>query len=328
MNTPKRYLVASSPHIGAREDTRSIMLDVIIALCPALVVAVYFFGWRALMVTLITVASAVLFEFLFCKIMKKPQAVYDLSAVVTGLILGLNLPVSVPFWIGIVGSAFAILIVKQLYGGIGKNFMNPALAARVFLFSWPDIMASAPDVFNPLPVFSNAVDVITSATPLASMRQGVLPNYSLMEMLLGQHGGCIGETSSLILLMGGAYLVLRKVITPRIPLFYLGTVALLTFLFPRGGIAAHEWMLYQLLSGGLILGAVFMATDYTTSPITKTGKAFFGIGCGLLTILIRYFGSYYEGVSFAILIMNSCTWLFDKISKPRRFGTKKAGKAA
>ena len=236
--------------------------------------------------------------------------------------------VSVPFWIGIVGSAFAILIVKQLYGGIGKNFMNPALAARVFLFSWPDIMASAPDVFNPLPVFSNAVDVITSATPLASMRQGVLPNYSLMEMLLGQHGGCIGETSSLILLMGGAYLVLRKVITPRIPLFYLGTVALLTFLFPRGGVAAHEWMLYQLLSGGLILGAVFMATDYTTSPITKTGKAFFGIGCGLLTILIRYFGSYYEGVSFAILIMNSCTWLFDKISKPRRFGTKKAGKAA
>ncbi len=329
MQHDKPYVVSSSPHIKLEEDTRSIMLDVCIALAFPLVIAVYFFGWRALTLTAVSVSACVFFEWLYRKLLKKPSSVRDMSAVVTGMLLAFNLSVSVPYWLAIAGAFFAIVIVKQLYGGLGKNFMNPALAARVFLFvSFPDFMnhfpAANPGKLLNLPLWG-AVDVVSSATPLAQsfMKSGVLPGadqYSLQTLLLGQMPGSLGEVSKIMLLLGGLYLVVRRVITPRIPLVYIGTVALTTYLFPQGGNDPMQWMITQVLSGGVILGAVFMATDYTTSPVTKRGQWLFAIGCGLLTVFIRYFGTYAEGVSFSILIMNACVWLFDKYSMPRRFG--------
>lgn len=330
-----KFVVSSSPHIKIEEDTRSIMLDVCIALFFPLVIAVYFFGLRALSVTALTVAACVFFEWAYRKLMKKESSVRDLSAVVTGLLLAFNLPAAVPYWLPVVGAFFAIVIVKQLYGGIGKNFLNPALAARVFLFSFPTLMntftAPQPGSLYALPLWGK-VDAVAQATPLSFLKQGVLPpadRFSLQDLLLGQMPGTIGEVSAVMLLLGGLYLIVRRVITPRIPVAYLGTVALITILFPRGDAAALDVMLCELLSGGLVLGAVFMATDYTTSPVTKRGQWIFGVGCGLLTVFIRYFsGSYAEGVSFAILIMNACVWAIDKISLPRRFGVSRWARRA
>ncbi|MDR0381100.1 MAG: RnfABCDGE type electron transport complex subunit D [Oscillospiraceae bacterium] len=319
-----RLVVSSSPHIRAEEDTHSIMLDVCIALAFPLVIAVYFFGLRALTVTAVSVAACVFFEWAYRKLLKKPSSVRDLSAVVTGLLLSFNLPVSVPYWLPVVGAFVAVVVVKQLYGGIGKIFLNPALAARVFLFSFPVWMTSfpkpQPGQWNALPLWG-AVDAVSAATPLSFLKHGALPadTYNLQDLVLGQIPGSLGEVSALMLLLGGVYLVVRRVITPRIPVAYLGTVAALTFLFPKGNVAL-DWMLYEVLSGGLVLGAVFMATDYATSPVTKRGQWIFGVGCGLLTVFIRYFGAYPEGVSYAILVMNACVWLIDKISLPRRFG--------
>jgi len=327
-NEPK-FVVSSSPHIRADEDTRSVMLDVCIALLFPLIIAVYFFGWRALALTALSVAACVFFEWAYRTLMKKPSGVGDLSAVVTGMLLSFNLSAAVPYWMVIIGAFFAIVIVKQLFGGLGKNFMNPALAARVFLFSFPEFMnffpAANPGDLTALPLWGR-VDAVSAATPLSQtfMKSGTLPTaeqFGLQELLFGQMPGVLGEVSKVMLLLGGLYLVVRRVITPRIPLCFLGTVAILTYLFPLGGNDGLDWMLYQLLSGGLILGAVFMATDYATSPVTPRGRIMFGIGCGALTVFIRYFGAYPEGVSFAILIMNSCVWLFDKFSLPRRFGT-------
>ncbi len=320
--TTESLIVSSSPHIRAPEDTRSIMLDVCIALFFPLVIGIYFFGLRAFMLSAIAVLSCVGFEYAYRKLMRKPCAVGDLSAVVTGLLLALNLPAGSPFWIPIVGSFFAIVIVKQLYGGLGKNFLNPALAARAFLFSWPVVMQTFP---TPTPGnFLGGADVVSMATPLSYLKKGVLPpDVTLTEMFLGQKPGSIGEISVLILLLSLVYLIVRRVVTPRIPVAFVGTVALLTFLFPKGDVSSTTWMLYQLCSGGLMLGAVFMATDYVTSPVTPRGQWFFGIGCGLLTVFIRYFGSYPEGVSYAILIMNTCVWMFDKKALPRRFGVKR-----
>lgn len=320
MAMDKQLQVTSSPHIDIAEDTRSLMFDVIIALSPALLLSVFYFGLRALTITLISVASCIAFEFLYRRLMKKHTTIGDLSAVVTGILIAFNLPASAPYWMVVVGAGFAIVVVKQLYGGLGKNFMNPALAARAFLLSWPGIMTTWPKVFEKISVYGSTADVVTSATPLVSLKAGALPDNTLMEMLLGQHSGCLGETSAVVLLLGGVYLVLRKVISPRIPLFYIGTVAVVTFIFPRGGVNNLQWMLYNVLSGGLILGAVFMATDYVTSPVTRGGRALYGIGCGLITVFIRYFGSYPEGVTFAILIMNACAWVLDKAFRPRRYG--------
>lgn len=328
MSTDKQLIVSSSPHGGSNDDTRSIMLDVIIALVPTLILAIFYFGFRSLTLTLVTAASCIAFEYLYRRFMKKSSSIGDLSAVVTGMLIALNLPVSAPYWIAVIGAGFAIIIVKQLYGGIGKNFMNPALAARVFLFSWPTIMNTWPAVFTKAPLFGSTADVVTAATPLTPLKDGLIPDISLMELLLGQHGGSIGENAALVLLLGGVYLVLRKVISPRIPLAFIGSVAVVTFLFPRGGNSGLEWMLYNILSGGVMLGAIFMATDYSTSPVTKTGQVIFGIGCGLLTVFIRYFGSYNEGVSFAILIMNSCVWAIDKASRPKRYGVKRTPEKA
>ncbi len=323
----KQLQVTSHPHIDITEDTRSIMLDVIIALSPALVLSVFYFGFRALTLTLVSTVSCIVFEYLYRKLMKKSNTIGDLSAIVTGMLIAFNLPASAPYWMVVVGAAFAIIIVKQLYGGLGKNFMNPALAARVFLLSWPGVMATWPKVFERIPLYGSTADVVTAATPMASLKAVALPDYTVMELLLGQHGGCLGETSAIVLLLGGVYLVLRKVISPRIPLFYIGTVAALTYFFPRGGLDNLQWMLSNILSGGLMLGAVFMATDYATSPVTRGGQVLYGIGCGLITVFIRYFGSYPGGVSFSILIMNACTWVLDKSSRPRRYGVtrKKAG---
>jgi len=322
MNTEKKLTVSSSPHVRSRTDTRGIMLDVIIALCPALVAAVIVFGLRALVMVLVSVASSVFFEWAYRKLLKKPSSIGDLSAVITGMLVAYCIPANAPYWLPIPGTFFAIIVVKQLFGGIGKNFMNPALAGRAFLFSWPVIMTTwmAPRSYSSL--FNLAADAVTGATPMASLHMSRLPETGLLDMFLGNIGGSLGEVSALALLIGGAYLVIRRVISPRIPLSYILTVAVITFLFPRGN--GHlEWMLYNVLGGGLMLGAIFMATDYSTSPVTSWGQIIFGIGCGLVTVFIRYFGSYSEGVSYAILVMNTCVWLIDKHTSPRRFGVSR-----
>lgn len=312
MNETKKLIVSSSPHIRAPRDTRAIMLDVIIALVPALIASVIFFGLNSLIVTAVSVVSCVVFEWLYRFLMKKSCAIGDLSAVVTGLLLAFCLPPTVPFWVPIIGALFAIVLVKQLFGGIGKNFLNPALAGRAFLFSYPVLMTSWKAA-----AFQG--DAWTGATPLASLHAGTLAPDSVGAMFLGNIGGCIGEVSALALLLGGAWLVYRKVIGLRIPLTYIGTVAVITLLFPRGN-NAILWMLQNLFAGGLMLGAIFMATDYCTSPVTPKGQIIYGIGCGVLTVIIRYFGSYAEGVSYAILIMNLTVWMIDKATAPRRFG--------
>ena len=314
--------VTSSPHMRHEDTTRLIMLDVIIALCPALVWAVYLFGARALTLTAVSVGSAVLFEYLYRLIMNKSNDIGDLSAAVTGMLLAFCLPVSVPLWMPAVGSFFAIVIVKQLYGGIGKNVVNPALAARVFLFlAFPGDMARFTAPSEKLPAFSlKGADIVASATPLASLKEGVAPPDSLLDLFLGNCAGCIGEISVLLLLAGALYLFVRKIITWQIPVCYIATVAVLSYLFPASGMDAVQYVLSTLCSGGLNLGAFFMATDYVTSPVTYRGRIFYGIGCGLITVFIRTCGSYPEGVSFAILVMNCLAWYIDKFTRPRVFG--------
>ncbi len=313
--------ISSSPHVHAPVSTKLIMRDVLLALIPALLGGIYFFGLRALLVTAFSAAACVVLEWGYCALTHTPCKVYDLSAVVTGVLLAFACPVTIPLWTIFLGDFFAIIIVKMLFGGIGRNIVNPALAGRAFLFSWPALMNSwiKPGLQN---MFS-VVDAQTCATPLYQMGQGQLPESSLSDLFLGNVGGCIGETSALLLLVGFGFLLLRRVLSARIPLAFVGTVAILTFLFPRGGASALGWMSAQLLSGGLLLGAIFMATDYVTSPITRLGQVIYGIGCGVLTVVIRYFGSYPEGVSYAILIMNCCVVLLDRIGRSRKFGARK-----
>ena len=315
--------ISSSPHVHAPVTTRTIMRDVIIALLPALAGSVYFFGPRALTVTLVSVLACFVFEKLYCKLMKLDDETYDLSACVTGMLLAFVCPPTIAYWQIVLGAAFAILLVKMLFGGIGRNIVNPALAGRAFMFSWPVAMSTWVKVGweNQASVFGNA-DVVTAATPLANMHQGLMPEATISDMFLGNIGGCIGETSALLLLIGFGYLLIRKVITPRIPLIYIGTVAVLTFLFPLGN-DRITWMAAQIFGGGLMLGAIFMATDYVTSPITKKGQIIYAIGCGALTVLIRYFGGYNEGVSYAILVMNTCVVLLDRIGRPTKYGAPK-----
>lgn len=318
--------LSSSPHVHGSNRTWKLMLDVIIALVPALVWAIIAFGFRALTLTAVSVAACVIFEWGYRKLMKLDNTVPDLSAVVTGILLAFVCPVTLPYWVIIIGDFFAIIIVKQLFGGIGKNFINPALGARAFLFSWASLMTNWVPYGGRPGIFSTA-DAVTSATPLDAMHNGVLSDYALPDMFLGKIGGSMGEISALMLIIGGLYLVIRRVISLRIPLAYIGTVALLAFLFPQGN-DRLVWMGAQVLSGGLMLGAWFMATDYVTSPVTGWGQIIYGVGCGIITIVIRYFGAYPEGVSYAILVMNCCVVLLDKIGVPKRFGLVKAGKEA
>lgn len=315
--------ISSSPHVHGSVTTRTIMRDVLIALSPALIGSVFFFGFRALMVTLVSAAACVFFEWGWCKLRRIRSNVYDLSAVVTGVLLAFVCPVTIPYWALIAGDFFAIIVVKMLFGGLGKNIVNPALAGRAFMFSWPVLMSTWVKVgfANQTGVLST-VDAVTAATPLANMHQGLMPEATISQMFLGNVGGSLGETSVLLLLIGFCYLLFRKVITPRIPVSYIGTVALLAFLFPQGNDRV-AWMAAQLCGGGLMLGAIFMATDYVTSPVTRLGQIIYGIGCGLLTILIRYFGGYNEGVSYAILVMNTCVVLLDRVGRPQKFGAPK-----
>lgn len=307
----KLFTVSSSPHIKSKETVSTVMRDVIIALCPALIAAVYFFGIRALIVTLTAVASSVLSEFIFNKITKRPNSVKDLSAVVTGILLAFNLPVSIPLWMVAIGSAFAIIVVKCFFGGIGQNIVNPALAARAFLLA-----------AYPVAMTAWTLDGATSATPLGIIRNGGGMAPELMDVFMGANtAGCIGEVSALALLIGGLYLLYRKVITWHIPVTYIGTVFLMTTILGGDGLASNG--LYQIFIGGLMIGAIFMATDYTTCPMTKLGQVIFGIGCGVLTSLIRLYGGYAEGVSYSILIMNLFVPIIDKITIPRVFGGAK-----
>ncbi len=330
---PKLLTVSPSPHIRTEDTTRSIMLDVCIALMPALIWGIYIFGLRALTITLVSVVFALLSELVWELLMKKPLTISDMSAVVTGLLLAMNLPVTVPLWMPAVGAVFAIIVVKQLFGGIGKNFMNPALAARVFLFAWPTHMGAeaftAPGTkLSPLAISVSAPDAVSSATPLAILKNGGTSELSMLDMILGNEAGCIGEVSALLLTVGFVYLLIRRVITWRIPILYIGTVAVVTFLTAKTSLP-FVFAGQEIFSGGLFLGAIFMATDYTTSPITEKGRTIYAIGCGLLTVFIRYFGGYAEGVSFSILIMNLLVWYLDRYTKPIRFGgasDEKSGK--
>ena len=311
-----KLTVASSPHIRGNFRTNRIMLDVVLSLMPAFAVGVWRFGPRALAVTLVSVACAVAFEWLYSVVTRKRNTIVDGSAAVTGLLLALTLPHTVPWWQVIVGNFFAIVVVKALCGGLGQNIFNPALAARALLM-----------LIYPVGLTRYVgIDGVTAATPLHHMVMPALPEESIPDMFLGNCSGSIGEISALALLIGGAYLVYRKVISIRIPAGYLGTVALVTLIFSKTG-APVAWMLYSLFSGGVMLGAIFMATDYATSPATPMGQIVFGIGCGILTVIFRYFGLFPEGVTYAILIMNALVWFIDRHTAPRRFGVRKGGQA-
>ena len=327
-----KLIATSNPHIRSNETTRSIMLDVIIAMLPALAFAIFNFGLRALTLTAVSVVACIFWEWLYRKLMKKPQSIGDLSCVVTGMLLAFVCPVHMPYWMIIIGDFFAIVVVKQLFGGIGKNFLNPALAGRaVLLASYAGTMTSWVDpAVNKAAIIGSNADIVTTATPLAIMKTGdfaeLLSAHSVGSMFVGTGiPGSLGEVSALALLIGGVYLIWRKVINWQTPVAYIATVAVLTFLFPKQG-SGLEWMLYSIFGGGLFLGAFFMATDYATSPVTKKGQLIFGIGCGLFTVLIRYFGSYNEGVCYSIMVMNLLVALIDKYTKPTRFGVVKSDK--
>ena len=322
-NLKEKLIVSESPHVRQGSSTAGIMLDVVIALIPALIAGVIVFGYRAAVLSVVCVAAAVFFEWAWCKILKKPSTIGDFSAAVTGLLLALNLPVTFPFWMAVIGALFAIIIVKQFFGGIGHNFMNPALAARAFLLtSWAQPMTTWVAPFSKVLMFNNA-DAVSSATPLALIKSGAadLPGY--MELFLGKIGGSIGEVSILALLIGAAYLLIRRVISIKIPATYILTVAVLTFAFGgKDGIFTGD-AIYHILSGGLMLGAFFMATDYVTTPYTPKGQIIFGIGCGIITAVIRLWGGYPEGVTYSILLMNVATPLIDRFTAPKRFGEVK-----
>lgn len=323
----KKLLVSASPHIHSPETTTGVMGDVIISLLPALVMAVVWFGSRALVLTAVCIGTAVLAEWLSRRVMKRPNTLGDLSAVVTGLILALNLPASLPLWMAAIGSVVAIAVVKQMFGGIGQNFVNPAMTARIILMvSFPTAMArwTAPLVS------AWSADAVTTATPMASLAASSGGNLSadlpsLWRMLVGYHGGSMGEVCALALLVGGVYLIIRRVISPIIPAAYIGTVAVWMLAAGRGDL---RFVAYELLGGGLLLGAFFMATDYATSPITAKGKWIFGIGCGVITSVIRLYGSLPEGVSFSIILMNILVPHIERLTLPRAFGAEKKKKEA
>lgn len=310
-----KLIVSSSPHIRSDETIGRIMRDVVIALLPATLAGIYYFRLGAVKVILFAVLSAIITEAVIQKIRKQEVTINDWSAVVTGLLLAFNMPASAPWWLPVIGSIFAIAVVKQLFGGLGHNFMNPALAARAMLLaSWPVQMTSW---------VTPGADAVSTATPLAmiSGAEAVATDLpGLSDLLFGNIGGCIGETSALALIIGGVYLVYRGVITPRIPVIYISTVAVITFV--AGGWDPN-FMIYQVLAGGLMIGAIYMATDYASSPVTPKGQIIFALGCGVITSIIRLYGGYPEGVSYSILLMNVAAPLIDKYTSPKVFGEVK-----
>ena len=315
----QKLTVSASPHFRSRQTSSGIMLDVIIALIPSLVAAYVIFGVRTLILSAVSVISCVAFEYVCRRIMKRHNTISDLSAVVTGLLIAFNVPATLPLWMVIIGDFFAIVIVKQFFGGIGQNFVNPALIGRIVLMSsFPSKVGSFPE-----PLVSTMP--LTSATPLASLKTGEMPEQSLLGMFFGLRGGCLGEVCIAALIIGFIYLLVRLVISWHIPVFYIGTVAVIMLLAGKGN---FQYVLYELMAGGLVLGAVFMATDYTTSPISTRGKILYAVGCGLITALIRIFGNLPEGVSFSIIIMNILVPHIEHITTPKPFGTPKKVKEA
>lgn len=316
--------VSASPHIRGKDTTARLMLDVVIALLPALAAGMLFQGPRAGLVAAVCVLSALAGEWLLRLVLRRHNTLPDGSALVTGLLLALTLPASVPYYVAAAGGLFAVVVVKGLCGGLGQNTFNPALGARAFLMLlFPACLTRFPALGSALFLGElNPADVVTGATPLHHMQMPALPDVSLLDLFLGRAGGCIGEVSALALLLGGGWLVFRRVITLRIPAAYLGTVAVLTLVFSKGD-SPILWMAYSLLSGGVLLGAVFMATDYATSPVGPAAQVVYGVGCGILTVVFRYTGLFPEGVTYAILMMNAAAWLLDRYLVPRRYGEGK-----
>lgn len=309
-----KLILSVSPHLRAKTNTTIIMLDVVIALIPALVMSAFIFGLRALLLVAVCVASCVLAEYLFGIICKKPCTIGDFSAVVTGVLLAFNLPVGLPIWQAVIGSVVAIVVVKQLFGGLGMNFANPAIVGRIFMF-----LAFSGTMSN-YQIPNASGDLVATATPLVATGSDV---PTLFNLFIGNNNGCIGETCAVALIAGGVYLIVRKVITFHIPVVFIATVFLLSLLMVPEGQNALNYALYQILSGGLMLGAIFMATDYVTSPYTKLGKVIFAFGCGLITFAIRQYGSYPEGVSFSILFMNILTPFINNWTATKPFGGAK-----
>ncbi len=319
-------MVSSTPHIRSNETISSVMRDVIIALVPAAIAGIVFFGLSAAIIIAMSIIACVVFETLYNKIAKKENTIKDLSAVVTGLLLAMNMPALslsdhpiACFAMPVVGSLFSIIIAKQLFGGLGQNFINPALAGRAFLLaSYPTLMSGS--AFGPTNFMD--VDAATYATPLAVIKAGDVPDSSIVDALIGNVGGTIGETCAILLILGGLYLIIKKVISWRIPVVYIATVFIFTYLLKAVGVEAAtcRMPLYELFTGGLMLGAFFMATDYASSPVTPTGQLIMGFGCGFITTLIRVFGGYPEGVSYSILLMNLCVPLIDRFTAPKKFG--------
>lgn len=321
-----KLLVSSTPHVRSDDSIEKIMGDVLIALAPASIMGIYYFGLRALILIVISMVSAALFEALYQKITKQPITVTDLSALVTGLLIALNIPASSPFWLPVVGAFFGIVVAKQVFGGLGQNFINPALAARAFLVaSYPTLTTGA--AFTATTGGNIGIDGLSSATPLALIKESEaavnVSNSDFVNAILGNVGGTIGETCAAALILGGVYLLARKVISWRIPVTYILSVFVLTYVFKATGIAPNRLPAYEIFAGGLMLGAFFMATDYASSPVTPLGQIIMGVGCGLITTLIRIFGGYPEGVSYSILLMNLCVPLIDRYTKPKIFGEVK-----
>lgn len=306
------------PQLRQPATTTAMMMDVIVALMPTLGMAVFFFGPQVLTLCAVSVTACLFFEWSYRLLTHQRNTLGDLSACITGLLLALSLPAGAPYWVPVFGGAFGIIVVKQFYGGLGKNFMNPALAGRMLAATLPMLMTSWPQPMMWL--LEGQPDAVSAATPMASIHEGALPAQNLAQLFLGQRGGCMGEVSAFALLLGLAYLILRQVISPRIPLAYIGTVAATAVLFHPAGINPLLWAAYQILGGGLLMGAIFFATDPATTPVTPRGQVMFGVGCGLLTMLLRYHGSYPEGVGWSILTMNCVVWLLDRLGLPRRFG--------
>ncbi len=323
-----KLIVSPSPHDENYMKTSGIMLNVIIALIPALCVGCYIFGWRVITLTSVCISSCMIFEYLSRRLMKRSNTLTDLSAVVTGVLLAMNLPVTLPYWMAVIGCFVAIVIVKQLFGGLGQNFANPAITARIVLMvSFPSAMThwiqpvsyeyDAVSSATPLAMVSNGYDAVSSATSHTIGNGSELPSH--LDLLLGNVGGCLGETCALALLAGGLYLAARRIISLAAPSAFIGSLAALMAI-------AGEDPLYNILAGGVFLGAFFMATDYATTPITFKGKIIFGLGCGIITFVIRYFGSYPEGVSFSILLMNILTPYIEQMTRTKIFGAKEAEK--
>ena len=324
--SPKIVLdVAYQPQVRTNMDTKRILLNVMLALLPSLLAATYEFGFKPVLMVIVSMCSAVFYEWAYRRLLKKSSTIFDFSACLTGMLVAMTLPTSAPWWLPLIGNFFAIVIVKQLYGGLGKNFVNPALASRAFLIaSYAGIMT------NWVSPRAMGLDAVAMATPMSYLFAGEpMPEYySYRNLLLGIMPGCFGEACKIALLLGGLYLIIRKIISWRIPVSYIGTVAVLTLIFGHEGYDNFSWMMYNILSGGLILAAFFMATDYATSPVTLPGQLLYGVGCGALTVLIRYFGSYPEGVTYSILITNICTWAIDKAFRRHQFGVTKEDIAA